>query len=380
MAPDRRSERGFILATTLLVMTLLTVMLTAVFITVSAEFRSTDSSYSLARSLNLAQSGLQTYFASAHALGTGLDSTNITLPGGYARVVARRLRDTTGAERELWIVYATGVDTTRALLSVGGGFRTVANLAYRPGQIPARAAMVAANGINMTSNGVNPLSGTNPGIGRNWVLGCVDPLPLSPVHDTAAVTTGPAGYGNGGGSFSTPTGTVQTLGSSTAVTDSTRIDWARVLAADFLPDHTGSLPSDCFGTSAVCPYDSYYINGSITIPASGAGTSRRGLLIVTGDVTLANLAHWDGVIVAGGQLVANVSNYVVHGMVITGMNCSTGTCPQQNHIKRGNPPPPPSTTIPTILQWDWCYAHAAISGFSSLAPVSGTFMDTWKTY
>jgi hypothetical protein len=366
---DRSAERGFILATTLLVMTLLTVMLAAIFITVSAEFRSTGSSYSLARSLNLAQSGLYTYFASSHALGTGYDSTNITLPGGYTRVVARRLRDTTASARELWIVYATGVDTTRTLLSVGGGSRTVSTLAYRPGQIPARAAMVAANGVNVTANGANPLNGANAGIGRNWVLGCVDPLPLSPAHDTAALTTGPGGYSQSAGT--NPNGTVQTLGSTAAVTDSTRIDWPRVLAGDFLPDHTGVLPPDCFGTSAVCPYDSYYITGDITIPASGFGTSRRGLLIATGDVTMANNSHWDGVIVAGGKVVDNVNNYVVHGMVISGMNCAVGNCPGPSLLKR---------RANSTVQWDWCYAHAAISGFSSLAPISGTFMDTWKTY
>jgi len=373
MAPDQPPVRGFILATTLLVMTLLTVMLTAVFITVSAEFRSTGSSFSLARSLNLAQAGLHTYFASAHALGTGYDSTNYTFPGGYARVVARRLRDTTGTTRELWIVYATGVDTTRSLLSVGGGSRAVANLAYRPGQVPARAAMVAANGVDVTAGplGVvlNPLNGQNAGIGRNWVIGCTEPV--SPAGDTAAVTTAAPGYSESPGN--SPTGTVQTLASHSAVTDSTLIDWARVVAADLYPDYTNTLPTPCppflpWGDSNHCPYSSYYWNGSVTVTSAGGGAS-RGLLIATGDVTMASGSHWDGIIIAGGQFVANVTSYVVHGMVISGLNCATSSCPPRNSVERGG-----------TIRWDWCYAHAAISGFASLAPISGTFMDTWKTY
>ena len=84
---------------------------------------------------------------------------------------------------------------------------------------------------------------------------------------------------------------------------------------------------------------------------------------------MASGSHWDGIIIAGGQFIATVPNYVVHGMVISGMNCATGSCPAPNTIQRGG-----------TVQWDWCYAHAALSGFASLVPISGTFMDTWKTY
>ncbi len=98
------SRRGFILATTLLVMTLLTVMLVATFVLISAEFRTTNGSYSTSRSLDLAEAGLQSYFAFAHTLTTGSDSTNYTFPGGYASVVAKRLRDSVpNAERAVLV-------------------------------------------------------------------------------------------------------------------------------------------------------------------------------------------------------------------------------------------------------------------------------------
>ena len=53
--PSRAAERGFVLATTLLVTTLLTVMLAASFLLVSAEQRTTDNSFGTARALALAQ-------------------------------------------------------------------------------------------------------------------------------------------------------------------------------------------------------------------------------------------------------------------------------------------------------------------------------------
>ncbi len=395
MRTERPSEPGFILATTLLVMTLLTVMLTAGFIMISAEFRSTNGSFSLSRSLNIAQAGLHTYFATAHSLGTGYDSTTYAFPGGYARVVARRLQDSTATQRPIWIVYSTGVDTTRALTNTGGGRRTVASLAYLPGQMPARAALVAPNGVTMvagSSTTLNPIFGLNSTIGANWVLGCT--TPANPGDDTAAVTrpdsvglpgNRTSGYVNGTGN--TPVGTVQTLATSTAVTDSTSIDWARVVAGDLYPDYTNTLPSDCYGNSSVCPYSSYYWTGNVTIPASGPGTARRGLLVATGNVTMDSAAHWDGIIIAGGRFRANGSvagySFTVHGMVVSGMNCATGACPGPDSIKRfqsGVPINPGAGGSTPSLSWDWCYAHAAISGFASLAPISGTYVDTWRTY
>jgi hypothetical protein len=169
------------------------------------------------------------------------------------------------------------------------------------------------------------------------------------------------------------------------VTDSTLINWARVVAGDLYPDYTNTLPTPCvpwhpWGDSNYCPYSSYYWNGSVTVTSAGIGAS-RGLLIATGDVTMADGAHWDGIIIAGGRFIANVNSYVVHGMVISGLNCTTGSCPPPSSIQRG---PATSAVTPPIniavIRWDWCYAHAAISGFASLAPISGTFMDNWKTY
>ena len=386
MRPDRPSDRGFILATTLLVMTLLTVMLTAGFVMISAEYHSTNGSFSLTRSLNLAQAGLNSYFAGAHALGTGYDSTSYTFPGGYARVVARQLRDSTGSQRPLWIVYSTGVDTAHTLTNSGGGSRTVSSLAYLPGQLPARAALVSPSGVVMVpgSSTRNPINGTNSTIGANWVIGCS--TPHSPHDDTAAVSTAwyntPSphiAYTNGTGDSTT--GTLEAMANNQALLDSTRINWARVVAGDLYPDFTGTLPSDCYGNSNICPYNSYYYNGNVTIPASSPTSSRRGLLVATGNVTMANGSHWDGIIIAGGRFIATSAtpnySFTVHGMVISGMNCAINACPGLDSIKRFTPG---ASGNGSGLYWDWCYTHAAIAGFASLAPIENTYSDNWKLY
>ncbi|HWO89589.1 MAG TPA: hypothetical protein VNL98_10620, partial [Gemmatimonadales bacterium] len=182
-------RRGFILATTLLVMVLLTVMLTAAFVMVSAEYRTTTSSHGSTRALNFAQAGLESYLAEAHNLSSGYDSTHYSFSGGYARVVARRLRDSTASVSQLWVIYSTGLDTSRQLVSEGGGGqRVVAQLAtLDPGQLPYRAAMVAANGVLMSGSGSNPITCDDFGF---TTPGCI----TAARHDTTGLTTSTGNY------------------------------------------------------------------------------------------------------------------------------------------------------------------------------------------
>lgn len=158
------------LATTLLVTTLLTVMLAASFLLVSAEQRTTDNSFGTARALALAQAGLQNYFAQNRGLSdtSSYDSTRIPLVLGYANVVATRLRPagaSTGSPLALWVVRSSGVATSPVMAGQTQGSRTLAQFAQlNQGLLPARAALVALNGVQITGSGTNPLSGSDLGL------------------------------------------------------------------------------------------------------------------------------------------------------------------------------------------------------------------------
>lgn len=360
-------ERGFILATTLLVMTLLTVMLTAAFVMISAEYRTTNGSYATTRSLGLAQAGLQSYLSQSHVLGSGYDSLNYAFPGGYSRVVARRLRDSTATEPAVWVVYSTGVDTTAALTSQASGQRVVAQLArLDPGTLPARAAMVAPNGVQYQSNGSNPINGNSLAY---VTTGCV--LPGSPARDTVGLSVGALTDISGQYSSPYPGGEgangMEILGSASTTIDSTHIDWAALVSGEFTPDYYASWPPPC--SSPSCVHQSYYWTVNATVPSG----QRRGLLVATNDVILSNFAHWDGIIVAGGRLTTTspTANYTIHGMVITGLNLALGSDPGPNVIRRGGG---------RTIQWSYCYARSSTSSLSYLVPIRGTFVDTWKTY
>ena len=146
------TARGFVLPTTLLVTTLLTVMLTAAFILVSAEHRTTDNSLAGARALSLAQAGLQSYLAANRGIGSSstYDSVRYTVSDGYSDVVAQRLRPAAGSSMAVWVIRSGGYSTDPRLGGQTQGKRVVAQLAQlNVGTLPGRAAMVAINGVQM---------------------------------------------------------------------------------------------------------------------------------------------------------------------------------------------------------------------------------------
>ncbi len=361
--PGSSARRGFVLPTSMLVITLLTVLLAAAFILVTADYRTTDNVFANSRALAIAQAGLQDYFSGGHnLLGQSTDSVHFAFGNGYAKVVARKLRDSVSVTTpSLWVVRSTGYDTVRALPGQPNGWRTVAQFAtYQSGVLPARAALVAGNGVAMlgNSNGANPINGYN----TNYAPSTYNPSCTAPAaHDTAGLSVASGDYNTGGVD---PARGIEYLASAQAVIDSTHIDWARLVAGQFTPDYVGSLPPANNNT-----YYSYYYTTDVTIPAG----QRRGMLVTTGDVVLVDNSHWDGVIVAGGKLDANVNgSYWIHGMVITGLNGAN----QKNQIKRVWP----LGTATRVIQWDWCYAHASISSLSYLVPLKGAWVDTWSNF
>jgi len=354
------ARRGFILATTMLVMTLLTVMLVSALILISAESHTTDASYSTSRSLNLAQAGLEAYFAASHDLTAGSDSTNYGFSGGYARVVARQLRAaTTGPSRNaLWVVYATGVDSTRSLTRTGTGTRTVARLAYlNGGTLPIHAAVMAVNQF-YTQDGINVTGTDNCGV--TSIVGVTastsDMLPV-PLH-TSSLKGSPVG--------------VQTLASRQAVYDSTHIAWDQLLAGGG------------FTTTAPSPgimFKTYFYSGSLTLAPY---TSYTGLLVLTGNLSLGDMSNWNGVIIAGGWVRSQSYSYTVNGAIITGLNnmttpgCSTSSvapCVGADSLTGGG-----TGASGVNIIWNSCLAASAIAAIGSLTPVRNAFMDTWKTY
>ncbi len=381
------SERGFVLATTLMVTTLLTVMLAASFLLVSAEGRMTRNSYGTSLALALAQAGLENYFAQNRSITASqtYDSMRVPLAGGYADVVARQVRGaggTTGSPLALWIVQAHGVATNPVMVGQVQAVHNVGQFALlHPGTLPARAAMVALNGIRMLMGGgstaVNPFSGLNFAV---TVPGCVNPADA----DTFAVSA-PAGlyYYSKSANVPDPSGVPDPDGhgveqapfpSWSNLYDSTHIDWGQLVAGNFLPDYT--IPAGGAATSPPWPVPSsnrylvIYAPGNVTIPPS---SGMRGMLVARGNVTMVAGSHWDGIVLAGGNL-DDAAGGIVHGMAVTGLNLSLGMTVPQNNIPQGA-----ATGYHARVQWSWCYAQGAVNSLASLVPIKNAWLDTWST-
>ena len=375
------------LATTLLVTTLLTVMLAASFILVSAEQRTTLNSFGTARALALAQAGLQNYFSQNRGLAdtSTYDSTRIAMLTGYADVVAKKVRPSGatdgGSPLALWIVRSTGVSTSPVLTGQVVGTHTIAQFAQlNLGVLPARAAVVALNGVQVKGAGAsdNPLSGSDLGSQAP----CVSPG--HPTADTAAVTVPSTISGGGAGYVQTaggwPLGTIEnsTFFTWSSLYNATHIDWSSLLSGNFLPDYVVTNASPIGAWPAVMttnylvgyvPKDASGNNQDILIPAG----QRRGMLVVTGNVFLTTGSHWDGIILAGGyvSVPSPCASCALHGMVVTGLNIALGqTVPRDTLSRLGS----------TYVQWAWCYTQSSVSSLSSLVPVKNGWADTWSTY
>jgi hypothetical protein len=383
---SRARPRGFVLPTTLLVMTLMTVMLTAAFILVSAEARSTDNSFASQRALAIAEAGMENYLSRNLNLGvsTAYDSTTtpINFSNGYAVVAASRLVDTSQGPLAIWLVRSYGYVTDPRLSGQTQARRVVARLArYSAVVLPARAALVALNGVDVEgAAGLNnPLDGRD---NNGSISGCTAPSGFA--ADTNAVTTPPGGYTYANALPVPGGGGTEALASIAATYDSTHIDWATILSGGFTPDYTqsgGTLNYPAPAPATNTAWEVGYVTGNITIPGYAGFPSplaQQGVLIVTGNVTMADRAHWDGIIIAGGKLegASSTSQFLVHGMVVTGLNCVTGVCPAKNHLWRGNNP---STTYRKI-QWSWCWAHIGVGMLAAMAPIKSTFIDNWAAY
>ena len=359
MADNRRGPRGFVLPTTLMVMTLLTVMLTAAFTLISAEYRTTDNSFGRSRAHALAEAGLHSYFAATQNLGGSQDSVRYTMTNGYVDVVARRLRDSTTTHQLVWLVRATGYSTDGYQSGQVQGKRTVARLAvFNPASFPAEGALFALNGLHVDG----PSSYSNPVSGND--------SPCNTPNPEGGLTTPSGTYTESGGGTSDPVGAppIDYRASPAQVLSQTRVNWASLMAGNFTADYTlPAGPVVWTGTPVVLIQGDYTLSGS----TSGMPTNPNGVLVVTGDLRVEANFHWSGILLVGGRLTSYADGVRLHGVVITGLNIALGASVPADTIRRG---------ANTQLYWASCYIDNAVTALSGLIPVGNAWVDTWSAY
>ncbi len=320
-APRRR--RGFALPLAILALALMTATMVAAYSTTSAESVANNAMRAQERALQLAQTGLQQFYVRRSEGGfcsncaadpSVADSewTRVTLPGGYADVVAMRQRQRFSSLgiAAVYFVRATGVDTAVKLSGAGNAVyakRTIGQYATW-GTTPVRVmgGLTSLNGIRNNSTGGGERIDGDDACGS-----------ASPSVPGAVVPRG----GLYGGTGNLPGGSVPV--DSTRTLDSLRnvigIDWPGIIVSNALPADI-TIPGGAFPSALafILGGSSYWpvirIKTSYTLPNDG-----KGLIIADSNLTIGAGVDWDGIILVGGAVSVS-GNGILEGVVITGLN------------------------------------------------------------
>jgi hypothetical protein len=281
------------------------------------------------------------------------------LPGGTAQVEVRMLREsTTTLLPAVYVINSRGTNTTAKRFSSGAApaERTVATYAlWVPTPFDLNGAFTSLSGIDKTGNS-GALDGndnclaasgggqpTIPGVAvpNGTYTGAAQPINGNP--DDAPVGLGTPGTG----------GTAK---------DQVGIDWAAIVAGTKLPPDY--LHPAWPNPAQFLNWPVTRANGDLDLPSDG-----KGILIVTGNLTLGGSQRWDGLVLVGGVLTSNGNN-VIQGAVITGLNVKLGVNVPQQTIANGN----------KTFQYDSCNLMRALGHVGSLQRVRNGWTDTWSSY
>jgi hypothetical protein len=367
----RLNRRGATLPLSILVIGLLGTAVAITYARLSAERRLTGDAKAEIDAYTVAQSGLARYFANLTNGVRPASSGNVTyndLPNGSARVDWRLIRDETPGPPILPAIYViTSRGTNTAAKRYGpttpAAQRTVATYAlWTPAPFDLNAALTTLTSINK-----NGSSGEMSGIDACGVMPTIPGVavpstggpPPAPVVPQYSGATGPID----GNPDNQPVG----LGSPGPAGDARNqvgIDWAGIIQSpisDILP-HDYLYPQwptvGQFGSWPVVR-----VNGDFSLPSDG-----KGILVVTGNMTLSGSTNWDGLILVGGTLTSNGNNHT-RGAVIAGLN-----------VKLGQTVGPSELNGNKTYEYDSCALTHALGHIGSLQRVRNGWTDTWPSY
>jgi Tfp pilus assembly protein PilX len=321
----RSERRGFALPMAILVLALMTAGVVAAYSSTTAETVTNNAMRSQDRAYQLAEAGLQQFMVRRGTSGfcsncvsdpamADSEWTRVSLTGGYADVVAMRVRPAVGSSPAIFFIRSTGTDTSVKLGGAGSNVnaqRTIGEYAtFATAGLKAIAAVTSLNGFTETVTGsAAPIVGADQcpsgsGGTGGTLAGLVIP-PGGQYTGTGGVPSGSPGRDS--------TMTIDSLKKRVG------IDWNAIVNNDAIPaDITipgGSYP----GTFTFMLNPSYYPvirvkTNNYSIPNPG-----RGILIADSNLVIPSNETWDGIILVGGRLTASGSG-TNQGVALTGLN------------------------------------------------------------
>jgi hypothetical protein len=343
------NERGSALPLTILLVTIITLMLTAAFVRVQADRRMAEGSGATADALAVATSGLQRYMAfydSVQVRPVDGDSVRINLTGGYADVVAHLVQVPSDTMQiHTYIVRSRGTVIQPVQGPDPQARRTVAQFAYWfQGGIKAVAALTSINPLDYV-----PQAGTDVVIDGND--GC-----------TVDATMGyRAPWGSDLPGTPTPAWKIQDGWS--VVAGETGIDWGAIEGGDVEEDYTSVINGDT-------TFATYILDGAEENLTDITGT---GLLIVLNKLdTEGARFEWDGVVLIGDDFDPNADTTIVRGLVVTGLDRIISAPVANNGFQD------PDDNV--YISYNSCNVARALARFRGFDAVRNAWIDNWATY
>jgi len=370
------NRAGFAMPMAIFMLAVLTAALAAGFSSTTTEITTNTAVRGQTRAFQLAEQGLEQFMVRRAEVGfcdfcsnpVTADSewTRVTLPGGYADVVAVKVRPMIDPQSAVYFIRSKGTDTSQKINPAAGtryAIRTVGIYAtWNTATMDVKAAWFSYSGL--TKNGTGVISG-------------VDACGMQP--DVAGLIVDKGDLDVVGNSFH-PLGSppVDTSKTFTQLKAETKFDWASIMnGGGITPDIEipgGTFPStaDFDADTSYWPVIRIHTNG-YSLPNRG-----RGFIIADSDFTISGSNMWDGIILVGEQLTSNGNN-TVSGATVTGLNFLTNGLTPNNSTKSQDTDNSIGDGTKTYV-YNSCYVSRAAQRLRRYVAIPNSWMDNLASW
>ena len=349
----RPRRRGMAIPIVLAMIVVLSIMTAAAMTVVGLERRTVTASALQSDAYALARTGLDQFVFTRTSLGftsippAAVESTRINLTSGYADVVLTRVRTAQALEPALYVIRSRGFRTDGSRPPQAIAMRTVAQVArWQDASMQVLGSWSSLRGIAWR-NAAGELNGNDACGGAPPVAGVTVP--------TAS------GYSQQSGP-PVPNGAPNTLYLGSAAPDSIKIDWTQLRAGSVVPGEVDIPPASWPGPAQWADPNYWpviVVQGDLALPTDG-----RGLLVVTGNLTMTGGRWWRGVVLVGGRVSERGGNRI-SGAMVSGLDLKIG----------GGALPADTVQGSFRVQYDSCMVSRALTAFRGLVPYQNATVD-----
>ena len=345
-------REGFAIPMAILLIGVITAGVVGAFARIESEAAVLNNSSIQTDAYALAEAGMNQFLSERQAPPAG---TVINLTGGTATIQVDVMRADDGVNGALYLIRSTGRPTVGA--AAAPAEHTIAMLGwYQRGQMQVLSSWTSLSGLR-----------------KNGASGSIAGEDACGVEGTVAGVALPDGGFSGKDDAISGNPDIDEMGSEEELAEQINIDWNAIvnenaMAFDYM------VPPQAFPTQAQFAADPdwwpvIYIdnrNGDFSAPG---GLNGRGTLVVRGDLTIGGGDRWDGIILVGGKITDN-GNGSIAGAVVSGLNIKLGEEVGESSRANGT----------KAYAFDSCKVSEAASQFSTLIPMSNTWIDNWAAY